>query len=127
MQNKFHKALLEGIENATNSEKFIDGIKNILKKCNEELNRIKVNSCDILEFKMYHCDNLYIYQLGLPNTKDNEDTFSGIITFNINGKDTQVMKVKNYSGAKYRITYLKEEEKLDFPNIDEFEKIFHEY
>lgn len=58
MQNKFHKALLEGIENATNSEKFIDGIKNILKKCNEELNRIKVNSCDILEFKMYHCDNL---------------------------------------------------------------------
>ncbi len=127
MQDRFHKALLEGIENATNSEKFIEGVKKLLEKCNSELNNIKVNSRDILEFKMYHCDNLYVYQLGLPNHKNNEDTFSGIIAFNVNGKESQVMKIKNYSGAKYRITYLREEENLDFPNIDEFEKVFHDY
>ena len=54
MQDRFHKALLEGIENATNSEKFIEGVKKLLEKCNSELNNIKVNSRDILEFKIIH-------------------------------------------------------------------------
>lgn len=126
MKDVFHNAILKGIENATNAENFISGIKDILKKCNTELEKLKVKPKDKLEFKFIHCDNLYTYRLGLP-TSNEENNFSGAIVFEINGKQSEVMMVKNYTGAKYQITYLKNEERLDFPNIEKFDEIFHTY
>lgn len=124
MLEKFQKALLEGIANATNAEKFIDDIKALLENCNSEINKIKINPSDTLEFKFENG----AYNSFLNMTKQNDvDNFSGTIYFVVNDEKHKSILVNNFGGSQYRIKYNKTETTLNFPNIEEFEEIFRDY